>query len=329
MTPTLTTDRLILRRPQADDLAAYGAYCASDRTRLGGGPFSTDQARGFLEAMIAQWDSCGYGRFVVTKDGQPIGHAGLLHDTEVELTWFLWEAATEGHGYATEAARAVLDWAATRWPAGQVISRIAPDNARSIALAKRLGGTPVAPDQLPTGETVLRFRHQLPVPSAPLLRTDRLLLRPHIATDIDALVTLMGTPRARYMGGPMDPDTAWRWLMSDTALWQTKAHGPWGIERLSDGAFLGQVSVAQPPNFPEMELGWVLLEPHEGQGYAQEAARAARDWARAQGEPALVSYIDPENARSIALAKRLGAEVDAEAPKPDPEALVFRHWGAS
>ena len=37
---TLTTDRLVLRHPQASDLPAYTAYCTSDRSRFVRGPFS-------------------------------------------------------------------------------------------------------------------------------------------------------------------------------------------------------------------------------------------------------------------------------------------------
>ena len=38
-----------------------------------------------------------------------------------------------------------------------------------------------------------------------------------------------------------------------------------------------------------------------------------------------VSYIDPGNARSIALAERLGARPDPDAPRADPDDLVYRH----
>ncbi|MEL7026999.1 MAG: GNAT family N-acetyltransferase, partial [Pseudomonadota bacterium] len=43
------------------------------------------------------------------------------------------------------------------------------------------------------------------------------------------------------------------------------------------------------------------------------------------GLSTLVSYIDPENARSIALAERLGAVRDDEAEKPEDNPLVYRH----
>jgi len=65
---------------------------------------------------------------------------------------------------------------------------------------------------------------------------------------------------------------------------------------------------------------------HEGRGYATQAARALRDWATAAGGMrALVSYIHPENGRSVAVAERLGATRDDTAPRQDPDDLVYRH----
>jgi RimJ/RimL family protein N-acetyltransferase len=58
-------------------------------------------------------------------------------DGVAELGWTL-RPAHWGHGYATEAARAVLAWA----PFDRIISLIAPDNLRSQRVAERLGAVP-------------------------------------------------------------------------------------------------------------------------------------------------------------------------------------------
>lgn len=160
MIPTLTTERLTLRPPQPEDLSAYAAYCASDRTKLGGGPFTFEQARGFLETMIASWAAHGSGRFIMTQNGEPIGHAGILHGDEPELTWFIWNAASEGQGYAFEAAQAVLNWCRAKGHPS-LVSYIDPENARSIALAERLGAVldPGAPR--PNDDPCLVYRHPM------------------------------------------------------------------------------------------------------------------------------------------------------------------------
>lgn len=89
---------------------------------------------------------------------------------------------------------------------------------------------------------------------------------------------------------------------------------------------VGQVGINHGPLFPERELGWLLYEGHEGQGYATEAARALRDWAfGAGGLETLVSYFDAGNHRSIAVAERLGGRPDPDAPRQDPDDIVYRY----
>ena len=64
----------------------------------------------------------------------------------------------------------------------------------------------------------------------------------------------------------------------------------------------------------------------EGKGYAFEAAIAMRDWAFQERKlKTLVSYIDPDNSRSIRLAERLGATIDEHARPQHPDDLVYRH----
>lgn len=163
---------------------------------------------------------------------------------------------------------------------------------------------------------------------APILETPRLRLRPHVLSDLDKLCDLLGTDRARYMGGPIEHKDAWRWVASEVASWELMGYGSWGIET-KQGVFLGQISILCPPHFPEKEIGWTLLQAAEGQGFAAEAATAALHWAWAQGMDTLVSYIHPDNTRSIALAERLGAQRDVAAAIPDGETIdenhVYRH----
>jgi RimJ/RimL family protein N-acetyltransferase len=168
----------------------------------------------------------------------------------------------------------------------------------------------------------------------PTLTTDRLVLRPHEAADFEPYAALMASERARHMGGPMDRLAAWHWFASDVAQWALSGHGALAVA-LRDGTLVGQVVLNRLPIFPEHELGWMAFDGHEGRGLIFEAARAFREWAReAIRPPSLVSYIGPDNARSVALAERLGAVRDDDAPRPEPGAamsfeddLIYRHWG--
>ena len=140
--PTLTTERLTLRRPEAGDLPAYTAYCASERSRFVRGPFTAQEAFDKFAGMIGHWALRGFGRYVIEQEANPIGHIGPLAtvgEDIPELTWTLWDGGKEGHGYAIEAARAVklhlLD--GLGWPALRIL--ILPENHASRRIAERLG----------------------------------------------------------------------------------------------------------------------------------------------------------------------------------------------
>ena len=163
----------------------------------------------------------------------------------------------------------------------------------------------------------------------PTLTTARLTLRPPRMADYPPYLGIIASPRAKYMGGPYDGWAAWGMFCHEIALWEIFGHGGLSIERGSDGAWLGMVEINDGPLFPEKELGWMLYEGYEGQGYATEAAAALRDWAFGTLRlHTLVSYFDPDNARSIAVAMRLGGARDDAAPRQDAEDLVFRYMPA-
>ncbi|KUF09451.1 GNAT family N-acetyltransferase [Pseudoponticoccus marisrubri] len=164
---------------------------------------------------------------------------------------------------------------------------------------------------------------------APILHTPRLTLRPHLRSDMDTFWTFFQGDRAGYVSAPATRSQLWYGFASEVGSWDLMGHGGWGVD-LKDGTFIGQVAIGQPPHFPELEIGWIVFDGHEGQGYAQEAATAALHWAwGALPIDTLVSYIHPGNTRSIALAERLGAQHDPDAPRPDgetpAETLVYRH----
>lgn len=163
----------------------------------------------------------------------------------------------------------------------------------------------------------------------PTLETPRLVLRPLREDDFPAYGAFLASPRSRYMGGPYSGWAAWGMFCHEIACWDLFGHGGLLIERRDDGAGVGVIEINGGPLFPEPELGWMLYEGFEGQGYATEAAAALRDWGfKVAGLNTLVSYFDPANVRSIAVARRLGGVLDPQAPRQDPEDLVFRYQPA-
>ena len=114
---TLQTARLILRPPRLQDTKAIAALAndiriAQNTLRLPH-PYTVADA----ETFIASTDKGeGEAAFIVTlRSGALIGVAGIakLNGSAPELGYWL-GVPFWGHGYATEAARAVIDYAFTR-----------------------------------------------------------------------------------------------------------------------------------------------------------------------------------------------------------------------
>lgn len=142
--PTLQTQRLTLRPMTEADFPDYAAFLASPRAAGLGGPLSQRQAWGLFCHDIACWTLFGHGGLMIDRraDGTCVGQVGISHGPlfpEKELGWLLYEGH-EGHGYATEAAIALRDWAAGALGISGLVSYIAPNNAASAAVAERLGG---------------------------------------------------------------------------------------------------------------------------------------------------------------------------------------------
>ena len=165
----------------------------------------------------------------------------------------------------------------------------------------------------------------------PVLTTERLTLRAPAPQDAEAFVAFYQTDRAEFVGGPMIPRMAWNFFCTEIGHWAMHGFGMFTVTPKGEDRALGIVGHWYPHGWPEREVGWVLFNG-EGGGIATEAARACVAHAYdTLGWDTVVSYIDPENTRSIALAERLGATLDTGATPParkDPDAasaLVYRH----
>lgn len=160
--------------------------------------------------------------------------------------------------------------------------------------------------------------------TAPILQTERLTLRAPRLADFERWAEFFASDRSRHERGPLDRIEGYKTWAADVALWTLRGYGPFGLDDRATGDYLGEVGIYQPEGYPGPELGWFVVPEAEGKGYAAEAARAHAF--RDLGWTMAVSYIDPANARSIALAERLGAIRDEKAAHPgDAPCLVYRH----
>ena len=151
--PCLETPRLILRGWRPDDAQAHAAITADPEVmRHLGGVLSAPQSWRQMAQHAGHWVLRAYGPWAIERraDGVLLGRAGLWNPDGwpgLELGWVLARHAW-GHGYATEGARAALEWAWASVEADRLISVIAPENTASVRVAERLGLSPVRDETL-------------------------------------------------------------------------------------------------------------------------------------------------------------------------------------
>lgn len=145
-----------------------------------------------------------------------------------------------------------------------------------------------------------------------MIQTDRLVLRPAVDADRDAIAAMNGDTRVSdWLGGPIDR------AASDAFIDRVMAHqaehgfGFWVAERRADHRVIGMAGVWWVP--PEMampdqvEIGWRLHPDAWGQGYATEAAQACLDYGFTILErPEIIAFTARANLASQAVMRRIG-----------------------
>lgn len=159
----IETDRLILRtwkiKEKDNDLNAY--YRINQDLKVIeflAGPLSMDQVEAFMLRNNQQQQQRGFAlwavelknKFNINKDdnqlsGNLMGFIGLnyinwqAHFTPaVEIGWRL-GSQYWGHGYATEGAKAALDYGFETIQLNEIVSFAVPGNVRSIRVMEKLG----------------------------------------------------------------------------------------------------------------------------------------------------------------------------------------------
>lgn len=175
-----------------------------------------------------------------------------------------------------------------------------------------------------------RAAHRTPGPTlihAPVLTTERLILRAPEAADFEPFATFWASDRARFIHGPLDRAAAWRVFAAHLGHWLLRGYGLLHLIERDTGARVGYAGFWNPEGWTEPELAWTVYAGFEGRGLASEAAIRLRTYAREVFDwGPLASIIPPENDRSIALAERLGATLEREwiSPAGNPM-LIYRH----
>lgn len=150
MTVELQTGRLLLRQWRDEDLPAFAAMSADPAVMEFLSPLAAPGACGEWAARLrGHWREHGFGLWVVERPGEAgfVGVVGLgripyrAHFTPaVEAAWRL-ARPYWGRGYASEAARAALDYGFEALGLGEIVAVTVSANLRSRRVMERLGMT--------------------------------------------------------------------------------------------------------------------------------------------------------------------------------------------
>jgi RimJ/RimL family protein N-acetyltransferase len=135
----LMTGRLVLRPLLPDDAEAYAAIRHHPEVAKWV-PLPTE---GVIKRFARSWEERHYAPWGVFREGRLIGHGGLNYVPEFDATEVLWALHPDawGKGYATEVAKAALDFGFGTVGLPLIFAITLENNVASQAVMKRIGLT--------------------------------------------------------------------------------------------------------------------------------------------------------------------------------------------
>ncbi|MFJ6985186.1 MULTISPECIES: GNAT family N-acetyltransferase [unclassified Streptomyces] len=108
------------------------------------------------------------------------------------------------------------------------------------------------------------------------------------------------------------------------AHWARHGYGDFAVRDAATREFLGRVGLRNRPRYG-VDLGFALHPRAQGRGIAGEAGRACLNLAfRRLSLPAVFAFVLPDNAASIAVLRRLGAQADGTVQSSGLRCLRYR-----
>jgi [ribosomal protein S5]-alanine N-acetyltransferase len=160
------------------------------------------------------------------------------------------------------------------------------------------------------------------------LETERLFLRAPVPEDVEPLAPMYADPEVmRYLGQglTLTRDETQRSVLRLIEGWKADGFGLFTTVRKEDDVVIGRVglivwnpetwqtTLASTDGPKELEVGYTIGRPYWGNGYATEAAAAARNFALEElGARRLIALIIHGNVASENVARKLGFEYERD-----------------
>jgi RimJ/RimL family protein N-acetyltransferase len=149
--PVIETERLILRGHRPEDFEAFHALWSDPQVvaMITGKPSTPSETQSRLLRHIGHWAALGWGYWALEDKATGLfaGDVGFgwfrrdivpSIDGMPEMGWVL-SPDVHGRGYATEAARAALQWMDASMPGAETCAIFHPENTASMRVAEKIG----------------------------------------------------------------------------------------------------------------------------------------------------------------------------------------------
>ncbi len=228
-----------------------------------------------------------------------------------ELVEMATEPAYQGRGIGAQVHDALL----AGLPHDRALLGTYPDERPAVRLYRSRGWRRLAS----LSETSDLWGLRLGWPTAPPLVTARLALEPLRVVHADEVAAALDDRSLhRFIGG--EPETAaalrarYRRIVTGRSTDGSQGWLNWVLRRSDTGVVIGtvQATLHHVNGRRIADLAWVVATPHQGQGYATEAATAVAEWLQAHGTAELRAYVHPDHEASNGIARRLGLRPTSE-----------------
>lgn len=144
----IETDRLIIKPSSVEHFdQMYALYSDLDVMLYhGSGPKSDEKIRALVTKIIQHQEKHGFssGNVFEKETGEFVGRAGLIYvelkddQPDIEVGYLLYKQFWN-RGYATELAKAILNWGFKNLSIDKLVANVRPENSGSINVLKKIG----------------------------------------------------------------------------------------------------------------------------------------------------------------------------------------------
>ncbi|HEU4632850.1 MAG TPA: GNAT family N-acetyltransferase [Flavisolibacter sp.] len=159
-----------------------------------------------------------------------------------------------------------------------------------------------------------------------LFQTERLLVRTYNGNDQENFFLLNGDPEVvRFIRPAKTREECDRFLREVMAAANaTPLYGRWAVQEKTSNAFVGSFAVIPVENSERIQLGYALLRPYWGKGYATELTAAGLDYVFTKTDlDVIYGYTEIANLASQKVLLKSGFHFMEEKKEGEKELVVY------